>query len=666
MSVEPSSSARRRPGRSRRHVVIARPCATPFVIEDATTVAIHAGLRGAARSIALDHAREWLALMAHGASAVAAGLAAGRASSQRAITEQGGATTALPRWATVLGRDPVPDLETLGEIWSTLAPCLRDAPVADSAALALVRDLWPLLGSTEAIMETGGDIRLLTDPQSELNGYGCSHRPRPWAITFASSTASSSSERGYGAADRARLRVTAALLQRGDRQPLIAESMRVRRAIAAQFGGRAARPVRLAASGTDTEFGEPALGHFAEPARPITTILLAPEETGSGVPMAARGRHFAIDTANGHDVDEASPIEGFREDTELKAIPLRDVAGRARPMPFVEAEITETVAAVIASGRRPILHALDLSKTGLLAPTLRCLRDLRDTHGDAFDLVVDACQLRIAPGRVRDYLDLDAVVQITGSKFLTGPPFSGAALLPAAIAARLGRGRLPSGLDAYFGRGEWPATSRAAASLPATANYGLALRWQAALAEHRAISHVADAEKRAILTRFADTVAAAAATHGVITLLPSPPLLRDGDSWDRLRSIFAFAVRDPDDRTRHLDPTTARYLYHWLNADCSPAFERDEDRQLAATICHIGQPVSLPDESGRPAGWLRVSAGARLISGEPSHRRLGPVRRIDREMADLATVFRKIALLHDHWDAVAALAPLPRHRAGPG
>ena len=660
MSVEPTLPARGRPRRCR---IIAAPCPMPFLIEDRATVIVQAGLRGIARSAALQHAREWLALMARDVDPVAAGLAAGRAAAQSAIAEQGGGTTALPGWAGLLGRDPVPDPDALAAVWRSLAPCLRGAPAADPATLRLVRDLWPLLGSTEAIMETGGDIRLLTDPQSELNGYGCSHRPRPWAITFASSTASSSSERGYRAADQARLRVTAALLSRGDRQPLVEESVRVRRAIAAQFGGGAARAVVLAASGTDSELLALALGHLACPARPITTILLAPEETGSGVPMAARGLHFAIDTANGHDVAKESPIEGFREDTELKPVPLRDAAGRARSMEAVESEIREAVAAAIAAGRRPILHALDLSKTGLLAPTQAFLHALRAAQGDAFDLVVDACQLRIAPARIRAYLALDAVVQITGSKFLTGPPFSGAALLPAAIAGRLARGRLPSGLDAYFGRGEWPATARAAASLPATANYGLALRWQAALAEYRAAARVPEAEKIAVLRRFADTVAQAAEAHDVIALLPAPPLAREGGSWDCLRSIFAFAVRDPASPACLLDPVRARRLYLWLNADCSPAFDGDEARRLGATICHIGQPVTLPDESGRRVGWLRVSAGARLISGEPSHRRLG-ARRIDREMADLATVFRKIALLHDNWDAVAALDPLPRHRTG--
>ena len=65
---------------------------------------------------------------------------------------------------------------------------------------------------THVLMATGGAIRLRTDPETLLNGYGCSHRPRPWAITFASSTASSVSERGYMAADAAPVSYTHLIL----------------------------------------------------------------------------------------------------------------------------------------------------------------------------------------------------------------------------------------------------------------------------------------------------------------------------------------------------------------------------------------------------------------------------------------------------------------------
>ncbi|MDD2876432.1 MAG: hypothetical protein PHT60_04285 [Acidiphilium sp.] len=607
-------------------------------------------------------AGEWQYLVKAGLSVALGGLAAARATAQFAIAEHF-SIEARFAWVAAMGGDAPPSLGQLRGIWEALAPYWQEAvpDLSDQEALNCVA-LWPLIGSTESIMETGGDIRLLRDPQSDLNGYGCSHRPRPWAITFASSTASSVSERGYEAADRARLRLTAKLLQTGDRGTLQAEATAVRRAIGRGFGVPRGGAVVLAASGTDSELLTLALSHLAAANYPITTILLAPEETGTGVPMAAIGRHFAVDTANGHDVSRAAPIEGFRADTILVAIPLRDDDGQVRLPDAVEMDIRDAVTTAVAAGRRVILHALDLSKTGLLAPSMDLLRDLRTNFKGELDIVVDACQMRIAPERIRDYLALDAVVQITGSKFLTGPPFAGAALVPPAIAARLASGMLPAGLDAYFGQGEWPRGAAAAQNLPSGANYGLLLRWRAALAEYRVFAVVDNERKTAVIERFQATVNCVIEQHGIFVLQTVPPLRRDGDLWDLRRTVFAFAVKSPEQSGRLLDPVAMRQLYRWLNADCSALFDSAEDRRVAARICHIGQPVALPDGNGGQTGWLRVSAGARLISGEPSHRGLAVERRLDREMDDLASVFDKIVLLHAHWAQVEVANPAPRYR----
>lgn len=604
---------------------------------------------------------EWLWLQRAGVPPAMAGLAAARAAAQYALADR--RPTEGFDWIAPMAADTRPDLPILERVWRSLAGYCTGAPTElDEFTAARVSRLWPVLGIVEVLMETGGDIRLMRDPQSDLNGYGCSHRPRPWAVTFASSTASSVSERGYQAADRARLRITAAMLLTGERRAIDHEATAVRRAIGREFGIPRGGAVVLAASGTDSELLTLALCHLAPADRPITTILLAPEETGSGVPMAAIGRHFAVDTANGHDVSRAAPIEGYRPDTELVSIPLRDPRGMPRGLRAVEADIVAAVEAASASGRRVILHALDLSKTGLLAPSMTLLRQLRDRFTSALDIVVDACQLRIAPARIRAYLELDAVVQITGSKFLTGPPFAGAALVPPGIAARLAGGRLPAGLDAYSSRGDWPSGARAARRLPQGANYGLLLRWRAALAEARAFAAVDEDRKVSVIARFGEVVANAISRYPILELQHVSPPARDGDGWDCLRSIFAFSVRAPGSDDRMIDPAEARHLYHWLNTDCSALFEGAERKRIAARICHIGQPVALPDGKGAQIGWLRVSAGARLVAGEPSHRGLAVRRRLEREMDDLALVFDKIALLHENWTRVAKADPRPRYR----
>ena len=589
-----------------------------------------------------------------------AGLAAARAAALFIQAEFDALNTeeraALPRWVGPMASEVAPSADTLRQISANLP-----GEAASAEEITHVRAIWQLLGTADALMETGGDIRLQRDPRSALNGYGCSHRPRPWAVTFASSTASSSSERGYLAADLERLKTTAAMLA-GDAQAATRASLAlVRQGIGRVYGMAPEDEVVLAASGTDTELLALALTHLSGRHAPILNILIAPEETGRGVPMAARGVHFAVDTALGHAVSCEAPIAGFRPDTELANVYLRDANGALRSADAIEAELEAVLAGGIASGRQVILHVLDLSKTGLLSPRPAFLAKMRARHGE-FDIVVDACQARLSAGSVQAYLRLNAVVLITGSKFFTGPPFAGALLIPEAMARRLDRAELPEGLDAYFGRDEFPERCRAAAKLPPVGNYGLSLRWHAALAEMRAFVLVQPAERAEILLGFAEAVRESVATNPALTLLEAPEIARgeDDEAWECLPSIFSFSLRAPHDPGRCLTPIEARAVYLWLNADLSEILPGDA---AASRICHIGQPVRLPQPGSEGfMGVLRVSAGARLISGEPSHKGLAHPLRIQREFADLAMVFEKIALILRNWQSLWTADPAPRYR----
>jgi hypothetical protein len=617
----------------------------------------------------LRYALELVWLRRRKISEALAGLAACRAAALFIQAEFDNLTAAeraaLPAWVAAMASEVAPSARSLQRLFCIL-PGDNDAGPATAAEIEHIRAIWNQLGTAEALMETGGDIRLQRDPRSALNGYGCSHRPRPWAITFASSTASSSSERGYIAADLERLKTTAALLAAGTQSvkiPIRDSLAAVRSGLSAMYGLSEGSAVVLAASGTDTELLALALTHLSGRSAPILNILIAPEETGRGVPMAARGLHFAVDTALGHAVSFEAPIAGFRPDTELANIYLRDAQGGQRSIDAVEAELAQTVADSLNAGKRVILHVLDLSKTGQLAPRPAFLAALRAQYGAAFDIVVDACQARLSARSVQAYLALDAVVLITGSKFFTGPPFAGALLLPEALARRLDHAALPEGLDAYFGRDEFPENCQAAASLPPSGNYGLSLRWHAALAEMRAFAKAPLPRRAEILAGFAAVVRAAIAANPALTLLEAPAIARNpsDEPWERLPSLLTFSLRAPHDPRRCLTPVEARSVYLWLNADLSQILPGNES---ASRICHIGQPVRLPQQNGSGfMGVLRVSAGARLISGEPSHKGLAYPLRIQREFADLQTVFEKIALILRNWQRLQMADPMPRYRA---
>ncbi|WP_182961369.1 hypothetical protein [Gluconacetobacter tumulisoli] len=660
-----------------RHIALDSALETPFRVDADGGVVLGAPCLAppGVASFFLRHALE-LARLLEIASVdpVLAGMCAARTAAlfrTLDVVDEGAGGQAA--WCADMAGDVPPSAACLGAVWAMLAPLQPSAGVpADGFAALRVRltDLWPLLGPAEALMAEGGDGRLAIDPATGLNHYGCSHRPRPWAVTFASSTASSLSERGFAGAEAARLRlVTECVAGRGDagRTELVRD---LHAQIAAHFHLADDEGVVLAPSGTDCELDALVLAALAPGGHPVSNILLAPEETGSGVPLAAKGCHFANDTALGAQVEKGRLIDGFPADTMLLSVPLRGSDGALRPAGDVDRDCVLLARHARAAGRHVLLHRLDLSKTGLLAPGTAVLDGL--TAGDnPPDIVVDACQARLDPCRVRDYLDRGWMVMVTGSKFFTGPPFCGALLLPARMAARLGHGRLPAGLAQYSHRGAWP-DCPAGRVLPAGENIGLALRWSAALAEMTALRAIPRAVVRDRLNRFLTAVERAIDASPDLARLPAPSPARPplADAWDDRPTILSFFVRDPAGAGASFVPLSledARALYRWLNTDLSRLVPPDADRALASLLCHVGQPVPLPHD-GRPdglAGALRLSAGARLVSGEPSHDGLVPDRRMDREIGDALRVVAKIGLILRHWPAIARADPVQTYAPHP-
>jgi len=528
----------------------------------------------------------------------------------------------------------------------------------------------------ELLLTTGGDDRLLVDPATMLNQYGCSPKPRPEAITFSSSTASSISEVAFAAAEALRQRLLAAALV-GQ-----AEACGVRETHADTVRARLARllgleelpgsDVVLTSSGTD---GELYALHIALGAssRGLLNIVLAPDETGSGTVAAASGRHFATRTPLGDPVDVRMPIVGFPVgDIKVECVDIRSPAGS----PVAEAAISDTIAGLLRTaadeGRPALLHLLDSSKTGLSAPTFETVLRLRENARTHVDVVVDAAQMRVSFPAIRRYLRAGFMVLVSGSKFYTGPPFAGALIVPPDVAERVDRlPPLPSGMADYAAIHDVPKRWRALTShLREENNLGLLLRWEAALTEMEAFGAVPVDRRYRTLERFGIAVTSFIECSSTLQLVAAPAVDRAQgagvDRWDTLPSIFSFLVRQPDGRA--LDFEEAKCVYGWLNSDISDFLVgvTGEDSRLAATKCHIGQPVPYRQIEGRVLGALRVSAGARLVSGVEFDQRLGATadERLATEIQGALTVLEKVILIARNWPALntharAGLASIP-------
>jgi hypothetical protein len=511
--------------------------------------------------------------------------------------------------------------------------------------------LGALFVPLDFLLASGGDARLRVDPTERLNGYGCRPFPRPEAFTFASSTATSISERAYARARDARKELIEASLSLGlvDAFDACVEQMRGKLKKYLQLGDET--EIVFSPSGTDSQL------HALFMARallgvPLISAVVAADQTGGGTKHTATGCHFGDRTAQGVAVEKGSPISGLAADAASIGIPLCDENGTPRSLNAIDAEIIDAISKAIESGNKILLQIMNSSKLGWHAPSRDCVKEICARWPDAVQIVVDACQMRLSSAQIKHHLSCGHMVLTTGSKFFTGPPFSGALLVPGRISRRLeGISDIPSGLHAYTNRFDWPKRwSGLRERLSTRPNFGQWLRWEAALEEMRAYHSVPASFRHSAFERF--TAAATQIIASSPNLRPIPnPYLEQSDEIDdgemALAKIFPFTLQCNGDAISYDDCVK---VYRALNRDMShllSANASNEERQLAAQPCHIGQPVGL-HMNGQPMAALRISAGARIVSEAWSPDEKRADENIRREIEQVAIICRKIEFLLKH------------------
>ena len=485
----------------------------------------------------------------------------------------------------------------------TEAPSRSPSIVPAGAVRRIAHEAVQLpLPGLQVLLGEGGDTRLALDPMTNRSRYGCPTTPDPGPADFGSASASIISPGGFAAAKALRQR----LAEADGREPRAAtyarELERLRGELKTLCGLQdvGGLEVVFAASGTDLHLivADMVSGSAAAP---TVCINIEPRETGSGVPAALSGRHFSGWTALGAPVNEGEAFGGGG--TELIALAARAHDGSLRPAGEIEAELNAVAKTAVEAGRKVLLTVVDASKTGLISPGLEAVVSLRERLGERIEVLVDACQFRLSPATLRAYLGHGFMVAITGSKFLTGPTFSGALMVPASVAERL-RARLPrAGLRPYSARAEWPAGWVAGAALTEAANYGLLLRWEAALSELRAFRALPESAVETTVRSFAGAVAARLDADSRFERLETRPLDRSaigaGAGWDASPTVFSFLLRHDASRG-------GGYL--------SLAAHQDVYRGLMAQRVRLGQPVLCGERDGRPVSALRLCNSARLIA----------------------------------------------------
>lgn len=514
-----------------------------------------------------------------------------------------------------------------------------------------------LEGPLERLLIAGGDSRLRLDPRTGCNRYGVPPRPRPEAVHFSSSTASAVSEYGFLYCDLLRHHLLAA---RRDGVP----GGRLRRAAAHALGVEITRllgldddevDVALTPSGTDAELLSVAVARAGAGGRPLANLLMAPDESGRGVRLAGSGCWFDDVAGTGAPIARGQPVwpEG---EIPVHEIAIRDGRGHPRSREAVDADFLRAGTAALESGNHLLAHVLLTSKTGMSAPSHTAVDQLVALAPGRVDVVVDACQMRTPFSELGAYARRGWMLQVSGSKFLTGPPFSGALVVPASMcgrAAEVGRALLEA--PGIGHATDW--TERWSGRMNATStplpSFGAILRWVPALLEAELLGALPEAFRRDAFKRFREALAHRLDRSPYLQPIDVGDALPQGrdDAFARL-SIMSFQVRGrrSDGRLETLGETGCRSLFETLNRDATDVLTdlSPVNSAVARQAAHIGQAVTLG--SGAAAVTvLRMVLGARFFS-IVGYAGAGAVEAaLQSEIADAERAIDKLELLAEHW-----------------
>ena len=436
------------------------------------------------------------------------------------------------------------------------------------------QDSLPLL--VDALV-SGGDNRIALDGTGR-NRYGRGPEPTSAAHCFASSTASTISPSAFAQASAVHARLARALahLRESDVHDAEMELLRQRLTRLLGWSNQDAPHLVFAPSGTDAHFHAASLCAFTGK-RPLLVITVERSETGSGIPQA---------------------IEGL--ETYHHSVAARDAQGHLRSDAAICDEIDALIAGAMKRGHAVLLVVADVSKSGLISPSLSTAFMLRDRWGALLQIMIDGCQFRMSRETLRSYVAKDCIVALTGSKFMTGPAFSGVLVIPRSIGHAMITCSLAGFAASGSRRGDWPAGFLERATLPSASNFGLLLRWTAALTEMEAFFALDEDVVKTIVTGFDVGIRRFVAQHPRLTLLDSRSLDRTHlwtrESWDATATIFPILFHAADGSLLGADATMR--LFQMLSA--TPAIE-------------IGQPVQAGAPDGVPVTALRLCLSARQI-----------------------------------------------------
>ncbi|SDW39565.1 hypothetical protein SAMN05444411_101635 [Lutibacter oricola] len=506
---------------------------------------------------------------------------------------------------------------------------------------------------TEYLLMDGGDFRLNIDEVALLNKYGCRPFPRPEAFTFASSTATSVSNFAFDKTDKVRSILIKNSLKNGFKDATIQFSELLKNNLKKIFKLNEECQIIFSPSGTDSSLQIAAITQVISN-KDITHVLVASDETGSGVPAALKGCHFENNTALNYPVNKGDLIEGFR-DIDLIKVPFRDEKGELKSANQLDDEVFNAISKTNKQGKHIVLHVMDQSKLGYQSPSEEMMQKLESLDNLSMQVIVDAAQLRLDATDIQNYLNRGFIVSVTGSKYFTGPPYSGALILPQCVSKLISsvKKTLPKGITQYFNRSDWPTAWGCANNLSEGYNFGSYMRWNAAIVEMDRYFKTPILYRNMGIEMFCnfveDSIKEASFLEPIFGDEAKTNSYNSKDFGIRnIRTIFPFFILKNNEV---LPVEKVKKLYLLLNSDLSDQFKDSPLKtiRLAGQKCHIGQAVNVKYGNDIQSAILRISLGARVISESWVNRDISLYfRNIEIQMNQITVIIKKIELILDN------------------
>lgn len=340
----------------------------------------------------------------------------------------------------------------------------------------------------------------------------------------------------------------------------------------------------LAPSGSDLVYLPILFAKILYPDQSIVNMLSCPEELGSGSIFASEAKYYMDYNQFNEKVPRGEKVS---DDLHVDLLHFNARSGSGHILNHRQTIIRELSN---YPNKTKILSLVVGSKSGI-----KDNLDILDQIDKEVFKVIDLCQFRTTKEFIYDLVKKDCLVMITGSKFYQSPPFCGAMLVPKSMTARMNQ-KLSDHPNTYnfkslFSYYDFPnSMSKLANEFPKFTNYGLYLRWEAALSEMETYYHndfqeidMLSLEWNRYVTNFLEN------RLDYFELMPNQELTND--------SIISFRIIK---NGRHLTHQELKYLHqHLLKKSFSnPYFTR----------VNIGQPVQYGDKS-----FIRLAVGSKDI-----------------------------------------------------